>query len=256
MERKTKITIATVCFNAEKTIGCTLESVGCQDYPCIEHLIVDGASKDGTMELVSNYADEVNCHEVRIVSEPDKGLYDAMNKALRLATGDYIVFLNAGDRLHSPLTISHIASQIEKSGEAGVVYGRTNLVDSEGQFIRERRLQPPAVLTWRSFLNGMLVCHQSFYANLRLAREEMYNLDYRFSADVDWCIRIMRRAQEEKLPLLNANEVLTDYLSEGLTTANHRASLLERFKVMSTHYGLLRTIGQHLWFVFRAIIKK
>ena len=103
------ITVATVTYNAESTLPCTLESVASQTYPHIEHLIVDGCSKDQTMEQIHRYVDantgKAQPHDIHVVREPDKGLYDAMNKALEQAAGDYIVFLNAGDRLHSPDTL-------------------------------------------------------------------------------------------------------------------------------------------------------
>ena len=102
----------------------------------------------------------------------------------------------------------------------------------------------------------MLVCHQSFYVRTDIARQELYNLDYRYSADFDWCIRIIRRATRLGLKIVNTHLVLTDYLNEGLTTRNHRASLLERFRIMEYHYGWIPTIVRHTWFVVRAIIKK
>ena len=96
----------------------------------------------------------------------------------------------------------------------------------------------------------MLVCHQAFFARRDLA--EPYNLDYRFSADFDWCIRVMKKAHT----LHNAHLVVIDYLDEGLTTANRRASLLERFRIMAKHYGLLSTVAHHAWFVLRLALKR
>ena len=250
----TKITIATVCFNSEATIERTLRSVEEQDYPAVEHLFIDGASTDGTLRLLNNYQTR-SPHEVVVVSEKDHGLYDAMNKALARATGDYIVFLNAGDRLHSTDTLRIVAEKAAAEG-SGVVYGETDLVDNDGHFLRHRRLQAPQVLTSRSFLQGMLVCHQSFYAKVSIARTTPYNLNYRLSADVDWCIRIMKEAERESLPLTNTHAVLTDYLSEGMTTQHHRASLIERFHVMAHHYGLATTVGQHVWFALRSVLKR
>lgn len=258
MENGPLFTVATVTFNAEATLGRTLKSVAEQDYPRIEHLIIDGCSKDGTLALLQQYAEVQTSHTVRIVSEPDRGLYDAMNKALAMCTGDYIVFLNAGDKLHAPSTLSNLAACISRDAEGvkpAVVYGETNLVDDEGRFLRARRLQAPEVLSWRSFRQGMLVCHQSFYARTDVAKAELYDLDYRFSADYDWCIRVMKRAAQMQLPLLNSHEVLTDYLSEGLTTKNHRRSLFERLRLMAHHYGWPTALLMHAWFVVRAIVK-
>ena len=97
----------------------------------------------------------------------------------------------------------------------------------------------------------MLVCHQAFYARLDIAKNLPYDTHYRFSADVDWCIRVMRESERMGLPLYNINKVVANYTEEGATTKNHRASLRERFDVMRRHYGLLTTIVMHIWFLFR-----
>lgn len=240
------ITLVTVTFNAASTIERTLQSVAQQTYRDYEHLIIDGASKDNTVEIARKY-------NTTIVSEPDKGLYDAMNKGLRLAKGDYVCFLNAGDKLHSADTLAKVAAVAERT-KVGVVYGDTDIVDDEGVKIRRRRLTPPKHLTWKSFREGMLVCHQSFHINRDIAQP--YDLSYRFSADFDWCIRCMKEGEKRGMGCRSVNEVLTDYLSEGMTTANHKASLKERFWIMSKHYGFVPTVFQHLWFVVRQIIKK
>lgn len=249
------ITVATVCYNASDTIERTLESVAEQSYANIEHLIIDGCSKDDTMRKVESYALKSSFHRVIVKSEPDKGLYDAMNKALQMASGDYIVFMNAGDKFHSADTLLKIVESLPDGKLPGVVYGETYLVDCDGRFVSKRWHSVPDVLTWRSFLDGMLVCHQSFYARVDIARNILYDLKYRFSADVDWCIRIMRESELRRLSLHNARMVVTDYLSEGMTTQNHKASLKERFDVMRVHYGLVPTILRHVWFVVRKIVK-
>ena len=137
-----------------------------------------------------------------------------------------------------------------------VIYGNTDIVDGEGRFVRHRRLAPPRRLTWHSFLHGMLVCHQAFFARCDIARTTPYNLRYRFSADYDWCIRIMRTAARRKLPMKNAGIIVADYLDGGMTTQNHRRSLMERFRVMAHHYGIITAAAMHLWFVARAVVKK
>lgn len=243
-------TIVTVCYNAENTIERTIKSVLSQSYSHIEYIIIDGASKDNTMTIIGKYKERIS----KVVSEPDKGLYDAMNKAVGLATGDYISFLNAGDKLHTPETIEDMVETINGNVLPGVIYGDTDIVDDGGLFIRKRRLSPPACLSWKSFRRGMLVCHQSFYARRDLA--EPYDLHYRFSADFDWCIRVMKKADRQKAVLHNSFLTLTDYLSEGMTTKNHKASLLERFRVMAHYYGLIPTLLYHFGFLFRAVIKR
>ena len=253
-----KITVATVTYNAVDVIERTLESVEEQDYPHVEHIIVDGNSHDGTIEAVMHYQErgsrEGHPHEIAAISEPDRGIYDAMNKALKAATGDFIVFLNAGDKFPSPTTLSSVAALIDD--DTAVIYGDTDIVDNDGRFIRHRRLAPPPDLTSRSFLKGMLVCHQAFFARLRIARRIPYNLRYRFSADYDWCIRVMRTAERAGMKLRYAGSVTAPYLDGGMTVRNHRRSLMERFMVMTRLYGLHNAIAMHLWFIVRAFIRK
>ncbi len=244
------LSIITVTYNAETTIGRTLKSVEAQTYRgFIEHIIIDGASKDKTVGILEAYRKRNGSIAVTVVSEPDKGLYDAMNKGLRLAKGEFVCFLNAGDKLHDPKTIEDVFDSLDNSDETGVIYGDTDIVDDEGRFLRHRHLNAPTTLTWKSFKHGMLVCHQSFYARRELCVP--FDTRYRFSADVDWCIRVMKGGAERHLKNHNMQMVMTDYLDSGMTTRNHKASLLERFKVMQRHYGLLSTLWHHFLFIFR-----
>lgn len=242
-----KFSIITITFNAATVIEPTLKSVLEQSYGNYEYLLIDGGSTDDTVAK-AKASGVVFSH---IVSEPDNGLYDAMNKGIGLASGDYLCFLNAGDAFHSKDTLQDIVKAIENEKELpDVLYGETAEVDAERNFVRMRRLKAPEKLDWRSFRHGMLVCHQAFYARREIA--PLYNLEYRLSSDVDWCIRVMKRSRK----LVNVNAVVIDYLQNGLSIQNHRASLKERFRIMSRHYGLLPTIGRHLWFVIRAVIKR
>jgi len=235
-----RISIITICYNAASTITRTLRSVSAQTYPNIQYLIIDGASKDNTLELVHELAPEAE-----IYSERDKGIYDAMNKGLDRATGDYVWYVNAGDALVSPTTVEDLV-RATCTGDSlpDVLYGDTRLIDAEGHDLGLRRLRPPHQLDWRSFRSGMLVCHQAFVAKRSISPH--YDLSYRFSADVDWCIRVLKEAKTTAF----YPEPIALYLNEGTTTANHRASLIERFHVMRHHYGLVTTVLQHLRFLF------
>ena len=244
------LSIITVTYNAELVLGPTLDSVASQTFRgFVEHIIIDGASKDRTMDLARTYKQEHPEIEVTVMSEPDKGLYDAMNKGLKLAKGEFVCFLNAGDRLHDNMTLEDIFDNAEHPEQIGIIYGDTNIVDLHGNFLRQRHLSAPEQLTWASFQKGMLVCHQSFYARRTLC--PMYDTRYRFSADVDWCIRVMKAGAEQGLTNLNMHSVLTDYLDGGMTGKNHRASLIERFRIMAHYYGLMTTIWNHFLFLFR-----
>ena len=246
------ISIVTITYNAARTLQRTLDSVARQSYQHVEHLIVDGASSDDTVAIAQRYQ-AAAAYKVNIQSEPDKGLYDAMNKGLRMATGDYVVFLNAGDTLHAADTLETVVKTIG-SGRPAVVYGDTAITDADGRFLHLRTHRPPKVLTWKSFKKGMLVCHQAFYARTDIAQKMPYDLRYRHSADVDWCIRIMKEADRLGLPLANTHAVVADFEEGGDTTQHHRDSLWERFHVMSCHYGLVQTVLLHCWFVVRAVL--
>ena len=249
---KPLFSIITICYNAEATLEKTIQSVLAQTYPNVEYIVVDGASKDNTLAIINRYRPQLG----KVVSEPDKGLYDAMNKGIGLATGDYLCFLNAGDELHENETLQKMVHTLNANRLPDVIYGETAIVDEEGHFLQMRRLSAPKQLHWKSFKQGMLVCHQAFFARRELAVAHPYDLKYRFSSDFDWCIRIMKKAATKSMPLINSHEILADYLSEGMTTANHKASLRERFNIMKKHYGLFTTLLQHAWFVVRALLKK
>ena len=247
MNKKPKFSIITVTYNAASVIEPTLQSILAQSYRNIEFLLIDGGSKDDTVEKARNSAVEI----ATLISERDKGLYDAMNKGIAHATGDYLCFLNAGDSFHAPDVLEKMVAAIpEQETLPDILYGETAEVDEERNFVRMRRLQAPEKLDWRSFRQGMLVCHQAFFARRTLAPD--YDLAYRFSADVDWCIKVMKESKD----IVNTHIVIVDYLQNGLSLQNHRASLIERFRIMAKHYGLLPTLLRHAWFVVRAIIKR
>lgn len=240
-----KFSIITVTYNAGAVLEDTIQSVITQTYRNVEYIIVDGGSKDHTLDIINRYREHIHT----LVSEPDKGLYDAMNKGIRLATGDYLCFLNAGDELHEDDTLQLMVHSITGTELPDVLYGETAIVDEEGHFLRMRRLSAPENLNWKSFKDGMLVCHQAFFPRRELA--EPYDLRYRFSADFDWCIRIMKKART----LHNTHLTIIDYLDEGMTTQNRKASLKERFRIMAKHYGLISTVAHHAWFVLRLFFK-
>lgn len=232
------VSIITICYNAAETIEPTLISVAEQTYSSVQYLVIDGASTDSTLDKVHSI-----CPHAEIISEPDNGIYDAMNKGLRLAKGEYVWFMNAGDSfydMHSLEAVMNLARQCN----ADIVYGDTMIVDGERKELGLRKLRPPRTLRVESFRNGMLVCHQAFIVRRSLA--PLYDMRYRFSADYDWCIRCMHKAER----VVNSEQVLARYLREGTTTQNHRKSLLERYCIMSREYGHVRTFFRHIYFLF------
>jgi len=238
--------IITVTYNAESTIEATMRSIKQQTFRPIEHIIIDGASKDNTLYIINKYKDK----NTKVISEPDHGLYDAMNKGIRLATGTYLCFLNAGDTFHEQDTLAKMvngAGLMANEKLPDIFYGQTAIVDAERHFLRMRHHTAPEVLTWKSFQQGMLVCHQAFFVKRTLT--DPYDLQYKYSSDYDWCIRMMKKADV----ISNTNLILIDYLDEGMTTRHHRASLIERLRIMAKHYGWGKTLLMHLWFVIRLL---
>lgn len=242
-----KYSVITITYNAAKYLERTLQSVTGQSYPGIEYIIVDGASTDNTPEIIRKYREKISL----VISEKDNGIYDAMNKGLAAATGDYVWFMNAGDSFFDPDTVSNVTEQITAySCLPDILYGHTAITDANGQFLYMRRLAPPEKLTWKSFRMGMLVCHQAFVAKRSLAGP--YNLAYKYSADVDWCIRCMKVANV----LHNTHLTLANYMNEGTTTGHLKQSFKERYKIMSHYYGAVTVFLLHIWFAIRFTVAK
>lgn len=238
--------IITVTYNAEKELPATLGSVRGQTFDSYEHLIIDGASTDATLRIAAADAPD----NQRVVSSPDSGLYDAMNRGLDLARGEYVVFLNAGDTFHTSRTLAMIADTILDNDFPGVVYGQTDLVDASRRRVAERHLTAPPVLTYDSFKDGMVVCHQAFVALRRITG--YFDLRYRFSADYEWCLRVLQHSRQN----CYIDAVTVDYLMEGMTTRNRRASLAERFRIMCYYYGTIPTIRRHFGFLGRFLRRR
>lgn len=243
---KPLFSIITVTFNAEDTVGATLASVRSQTCTLYEHLIIDGASTDSTLALCRDGATE----RQRLFSEPDRGLYDAMNKGIVRSAGKYLIFLNAGDTFHSSSTLQKIANTIISENYPGVVYGQTDIVDAARCKVADRHLMAPEKLSLKSFAEGMVVCHQAFVALRRIAGH--FDTGYRFSADYEWCIRVLQHSRHNVL----IPETIVDYLAEGVTTRNRTASLRERFRIMCRYYGVLPTVWRHLRFIPRFLRRR
>ena len=238
--------IITVVFNGETLLPGTMESVRRQTYPHIEYIVVDGASKDKTPSIIQDFAAKMP--NMRWISEKDQGLYDAMNKGLRMATGDFIQFLNGGDHLHAPDTIAEMEALV--TPQTGVLYGETLLVDDArnpaGVMSALSTRKIPKDLHWRDFLCGMLVVHQSFIPRRNLAPQYLEN---NLCADYDWCIRILKASQEN----VNTGLIITDYLMGGISKQRHQQSLKDRFSIMRAHYGLFPALAAHGWILGRAL---
>lgn len=228
--------IITVTYNAESTLPATLKSVKEQTCQLYEYIVIDGVSTDSTVALAQE-AEIPNC---KVISDKDNGLYDAMNKGLGMVKGDYVVFLNAGDAFHSPDTLQHIADAIMANDYPGIVYGQTDIVDANRVKLCDRHFTAPEVLTLESFSEGMVVCHQAFFVLRKITSN--YIISIKYSADYEWCIRCIQRSHRN----CYVDEVVIDYLSEGITTRHRMESLRERFWIMVYYYGFFPTLWRHI----------
>ena len=174
------LSIITVVYNNLAGLEYTFQSIKGQSSTDFEWLVIDGGSTDGTVQWLK----DLEFPKLRFISEKDKGLYDAMNKGIKMAAGNYVWFMNSGDAIFSPDTIQHLLAQ---AGDKDVLYGETMLVDEQNNSLGIRSEKTTRVLpkqmTKYSMIKGMVVCHQSFIPKRKIA--PLYNLTYKFSADID-----------------------------------------------------------------------
>lgn len=184
-----KVSIITSCFNREKTIAQAIESVLEQDYPQIEYIIVDGASTDGSLSVIERYADRID----KIISEPDKGMYEAINKGIRAATGDIIGLLHSDDFLFSPHTISWIVEKFKETN-ADFVYGNGLYVDAEHTNKVVRNWIGGTYNKWK-VRHGWLPLHPTCYIRREcFEKYGLYDESYQIAADSDFLVRYLYEA--------------------------------------------------------------
>lgn len=164
MNNQPKITIITVTFNALENLQKTIKSVEAQDYQNLEYIVVDGGSKDGSKEFIESKKDSIN----KWVSEPDGGIYDAMNKGVKMASGEYCIFMNAGDTFVSSASISEVFA---KESDADVIYGD---IMKNGQL--KKSLSPRNC-------HKMFYCHQAVFTRISCLKEYPFDVKHRYSAD-------------------------------------------------------------------------
>lgn len=232
-----KLTVITIVYNNVKDIERTMLSILNQTYSNIEYIVIDGASNDGTLEVIKKYEHRI----AKLISEKDKGIYDAMNKGLALATGDYVLFMNSGDEIYELETVEKIFAT---APNADIYYGETEMYDENWNSLGRRRHQAPEHFTWESFKYGMSISHQAIYIKRSLT--EPYNLQYKYSADIDWIIKIAKKASS----IVNTHLYVAKYLVGGMSKKKHRESLKERFQIFNHYYGLVSNIINHIVIAF------
>jgi len=242
-----KISIITIVFNGADLLEGTIQSVVHQTYQNVEYIIVDGASKDETPSIIKKYEDQIS----QWISEPDKGLYDAMNKGIKMATGDFVWFMNAGDYIMAPDTLQKIVDCY--TPQTDVLFGEVMLVDDDRKHIGTRSeittQKLPAELSWKSMNCGMVVCHQAFLARRTITP---FYIENNLTADIDWVIKILKKSRANTPTHL----VLAEYLMGGVSKKRHQQSLKDRYQVLRNHFGTVPNLWNHFKIILRAILYK
>lgn len=207
-----KISIITVVYNNKDFIEEAIRSVLSQDYGNLEYIIIDGGSTDGTLDIINKYNNQISI----VISEKDNGLYDAMNKAYELASGDIVGILNSDDLFFSKDCISKVASAFETFSDADIVYGDLIYVKREDISFTVRH--------WNSgdyynnyFLDGFTPAHPSVYVRRHVIEEHKYDLSYKLTADYDWLLRIF-----EKYKAKYIQEIIVKMRLGGVTNNSYK----------------------------------
>jgi glycosyltransferase involved in cell wall biosynthesis len=248
-----KISIITITYNAGKFLEKTMLSVLQQTCKDFEYIIVDGASKDKTVEIITNYElritnggfPGVKPEQFRWVSEPDKGLYDAMNKGMDLATGDFVWFVNAGDLIYNEHTVQAIVNAYSEAPMSDIIYGQCLIIDEGENALGERHKIAPKQLKKNCLLQGLVVCHQSILVKKSIAPK--YDLKYRICADYDWTIRVVEQSK------MNAymDQHISKFLINGVSSQQRKKAWRERFSIMKKEFGWLKTLWAHFIIILK-----
>lgn len=197
------ITVITIAYNAFSTIEQTILSVINQTYPHIEYIIIDGGSNDGTVNIIEKYSNKLSYW----ISEPDKGIYDAMNKGIHLAKGRWVNFMNSGDTFYDNMTIEKVINKA--NWDSDIIYGNTNLIYSFGRYI-----QKGEVVTKDNY---MPFCHQSSFSNCDLMKKYGFNIEYKICADKNF----FYTAKHNNAKFEYVDVIISNYDAEQGVSANN-----------------------------------
>lgn len=247
-----KVTIITSCYNRESTIRGCIESVLVQDYPDIEYIVIDGASTDGSLAVINEYRDRIT----KIISEPDKGMYEAINKGLRAATGDIVGLVHSDDFLYSPHTISHIVERFKQTG-ADFLYGDGLFVSAEITDKVVRNWIGGNYRLWK-VKHGWLPLHPTCYIRRDVIEKRgYYNETYKIAADSDLLFRYLLGGE---LSVTYLNEYIIRMRMGGLSTdsAKRRQMWKEDIRMYHSHgmNPIITKLEKMLWKIPQFIMAK
>ena len=233
MENTKKISIVVVTFNAEKTLECTIKNIVGQTYSNKEIIIIDGCSKDSTVEIIKKYRNKIDY----FVSEPDNGIYDAMNKALDSATGDFIIFMGADDVFYKENTLEMIATKLENEI---ICYGK--VLRSEDMKNHDGRITKVSLM----FRNP---CHQCIFYPKNVYKNNKYNLRYKIFADWDYNLRVFNNYDFKFI-----DEIVSVFNTTGISSqCNDDLFIAEKKIIIKQIYNRLYYVIYNLLSILRYI---
>ncbi|MGO4819416.1 glycosyltransferase family 2 protein [Flavobacterium sp. W22_SRS_FP1] len=240
MSNKKCISIITVVFNGVENIEDTIVSVINQTYDNIEYIIIDGGSTDGTQDIIKKYGENLYYW----VSEPDKGIYDAMNKGIKASTAVWVLFLNAGDVFFNQDLLSSLQSYLHN---CDVLYGKTAIKKKNGD--TSIRDYYPLSVDWKV----IPYCHQSVLIKRKLLKQALFDTNYKIAADYNQYFTLKTKDVKFK----SINKTFSIYDNDGFSSLNQKALLSEYKKIsLLNHFGVLEKIKIRLYFWSKNIFNK
>ena len=232
-----KISVITVCYNSEKFIEATINSVISQDFSNIEYIIIDGNSSDNTINIIRQYENKI----FKWISEPDKGIYDAMNKGAKLATGDWIIFMNSGDIFIHESVLSDIF-YIYDFKNINIIYG--NIINDWGTYKEKRKAFPLEKMSYR-----MPFCHQAVFIRRDVFLHNLFDISFKYAADYNQFYSLYYEYGMSIFKYVPVYIAECD-TSDSFSRKNMLPMWLEYMKIRSTHKDI-----KWYWDCFKNIIK-
>lgn len=229
-----KVSVITISLNAAASIETTLQSIYSQTYPCIEHVIIDGGSTDGTLEIINKYRERIGY----FVSEPDRGVYNAMNKGIKAATGDILFFLNADDRFYDNQVIEDVVAVFNEQPDVAIVYGNPSWELPDRIFKRKQ----PSMIT-REFLASMTIIHQTIFAKQHVFRVTGgFSEHYRIISDYEWMLKVFLK---ERFKYKHYDRDISIMGTQGLSWTTKWET--ERIQVMIKYFSPYEILKYRIW---------
>ncbi|EQB39190.1 hypothetical protein M947_08525 [Sulfurimonas hongkongensis] len=210
-----KVTVVTVTYNAEQYLEQTIKSVAEQDYPNIEYIIIDGASTDGTIDIIKKYEKYI----IYWISEPDGGIYDAMNKAIDAATGEWINFMNAGDSFCEKNTLSEVIKNLDSN---------TDLICGDIYYLENNKKTYRKAKGIDGGFNGIFCCHQALFTKTNIMKEKKFSLEFPIAADYNFVLSCFVK----KYNFQFINFPIVDFLAGGFSEQENFRANIESIKIL------------------------